>query len=161
MFGIAIILSQWAVILQFPSKLTYLKLTWQWAQHSLACCNLLVIIGRSVCDKNHSLTIIIHKSRRWRNGIIVVYWPKCRRFESDLASIDFLQKGIFSQYFSVLKVIHFPTLPSSFSSFWEMTTWAKLDINRKPISQIRFCKKILIVENFNHYTRYTDQTFEG
>ena len=25
-----------------------------------------------------------------------------------------------------------------------MTTWTKLDINRKPISQIRFCKKILM-----------------
>ena len=31
-----------------------------------------------------------------------------------------------------------------------MTTWTKLDINQKPISQIRFCKKILTVENFNY-----------
>ena len=27
-----------------------------------------------------------------------------------------------------LKMIHFSTLPSSFGSFWEMTTWTKLDI---------------------------------
>ena len=47
-------------------------------------------------------------------------------------------------------VIHFSTLSSSFSSLWEMTTWTKLDIILKPISQIRFCKKILIVENFNY-----------
>ena len=33
----------------------------------------------------------------------------------------------------------FSTLPSS-----------KLDITRKPISQIQFCKKIMIVENFNY-----------
>ena len=48
-----------------------------------------------------------------------------------------------------IKVIQFSTLPSSFSSFWEMTTWRELEITRKPISQIRFCKKILIVDNFN------------
>ena len=48
------------------------------------------------------------------------------------------------------KVIHFPTLQSSFSSFWAMTTWTKLNITRKPINQIRFCKKILIVENFSY-----------
>ena len=47
------------------------------------------------------------------------------------------------------KVIHFSTLPSSFSSFWEMTTGTKLDITRKPITQIWFCKKFLILENFN------------
>ena len=41
------------------------------------------------------------------------------------------------------KVIHFSTLPSSFSSFWEMTTWTKLDITPKQISQTGFCKKIL------------------
>ena len=31
-----------------------------------------------------------------------------------------------------------------------MTTWTKLDITRKPINPIRFCKKILIVENFSY-----------
>ena len=37
-------------------------------------------------------------------------------------------------------MIHFSTLPSSFfSSFWEMTTWRKLGITRKPIRQVRFC----------------------
>ena len=55
-------------------------------------------------------------------------------------------------------MIHFSTLPSSFSSFWEMTTWTKLDITRKPVSQIRFCKTILIVENVNYQPRYTDYT---
>ena len=53
-----------------------------------------------------------------------------------------------------LKVIHFSTLPSSFSSFWELITWTKLDITRKLISQTWFCEKILIVENFKYQTRY-------
>ena len=52
--------------------------------------------------------------------------------------------------FTPFKMIHFSTLPSSISLFWEMTTWTKLDITQKPISQIRFCKKILIVETFNY-----------
>ena len=37
-----------------------------------------------------------------------------------------------------------------------MTTWTKLDITQKRISQIRFCKKTPIVENFNYQTRSTD-----
>ena len=49
--------------------------------------------------------------------------------------------------FGTVKLIHFSTLPSSFSWLWEMTTWTKLDIIQKQISQIRFCKKILIIES--------------
>ena len=59
------------------------------------------------------------------------FWPQGHIF----AKIFCLDGGDFN-------VIHFSTLPSSFSSFWEMTTWTKLDITRKTIGQIRFCKKI-------------------
>ena len=58
------------------------------------------------------------------------------------------------------KVIHFSSLPSSCTSFWEMTTWIKLDITREQIIQIRFCKGILNVESFNYWSIYTDWTFE-
>ena len=40
--------------------------------------------------------------------------------------------------------------PSSSARSEKMTIWTKLDIIRKRISQIRFCKRILIVKNLNY-----------
>ena len=47
-----------------------------------------------------------------------------------------------------LKVIHISTLMSSQSLTWKMTTQVKLDITEKLIGRFEFCKKCLIVRNF-------------
>ena len=51
-------------------------------------------------------------------------------------------------YSRCLKMIHFSALLSSWSSFWEMTIRIKLDITRKPIPQIRFCKLIFLNDTY-------------
>ena len=105
----------------------------------------------------------------------VFFWTsnlKGHRFHGDKATIFYLTSEYYSLsvlsaklYFleispvhkklSPFKVIHFSTLPSSFSSFSEMTTWTKLDIARKPISQFDFVKRfwLLIASTVNRDMR--------
>ena len=50
---------------------------------------------------------------------------------------------------ALLKVIRFSTLPSSFSSFWEMTPWTKLDILENQLAKFDSVKRFWSLRTSN------------